>query len=220
MTLPRLSTNAWGEGAKVCHFGSWFHSPTPSVFKFNSQTLFHSLTECFWNGVFKNQVVCSHEKKELLLAFDSWVTLLQALKYWHLSMRTRPLLISCNMTSLLTFFLSSVSVIIFPGQGLTAWFHTSRCFIMVVYECEPGRVKALHLDLGVWIHSHCNFKLLDAFFEIYKSPRHRLVYVASLTQWLWYCSHSGSYTEKCPFPVAVVMEVHLDCGNSSKMHFI
>ena len=80
--------------------------------------------------------------------------------------------------------------------------------------------KSLTFGLGVWIHSHFNFKLLDAFFEIYMSPRHRLVYVASLTQWLWYCSHSGSCTEKCLFPVAVVMEVHFDCGNSSKMHFI
>ena len=130
----------------MCHFGSWFHSPTPSVFKFNSDFVPLSDSECFWKGVFKNQVVCSHErKKELLLAFDSWVTLLQALRYWHLSMQTRPLLILCNMTSLLAFFLSSV--IIFPGQGLTAWFHTSRCFIMVVFECELDREKALHLDL-------------------------------------------------------------------------
>lgn len=80
--------------------------------------------------------------------------------------------------------------------------------------------ESLTFGLGVWIHSCFNFKLLDAFLEIYTSPRHRLVYVASLTQWLWYCSHSGSYTEKCPFPVAVVMEVHLDCANSCKMHFI
>ena len=147
MTLPRLSTNAW----------------TPSVFKFNSQTLFHSLS-VFNSWVFLEMsfqepggllfLQFLREKKKLLWAFGSWVTLLQAMRYWHLSMQTRPLLILCNMTSLLAFFLSSVSSNLSQTRSHSMVSHKQvfhhGTFWMWTWQSES-------LTFGVWIHSTSSY---------------------------------------------------------------